>query len=562
MGGVSPLDTATMPEQRPDQRIGARLAAALLARSSPTALELLTCGALLLALGAGVFAAHVRDGGFYSDDWAAAAEYQAAAAREEGVLAALAGATNGTLLAFRPVLALVLPLPHALFGLEPRGHLALAVMLAALASLCLYWLLRTVSVERLHAGAIAALVLIFPWSDATRLWATASANNLAVCFYLLGTLLAVRGLHRSGRRALAVHAGAISLYLLSVLTYEVTALAILGSGLLYAACSTRPAALRRWPWDVAAVGTALALVGLNTPREVRPPSELVVRAGAFADEGLSVLAAAAMPFWAVPRPVALGVLAAVIGAAAVLVRSLAEGDPDRDHLRRWLALACAGAIGVVAGYAMFLPGEDHYSPLKEGLSNRVNLLAGLGHVTLVYSAAVLAAALAARASSGGGARAAIVALPALTASALALGYASEIKGHMAGYARTTDYQGRLLTVIRREVRAPSRATIYTFGHRTYTAPGLAAFRHWDLKGAVRVALADPTLDAYPIYPGVEWVCGAGAMYPRSRFYSREQSLSTYGKGVWVDFASGRAVLIRDRSQCLAMQASFRPGTWS
>ena len=546
----------------PVRRRTARLGAFLLDRSGPTALELVACGALLLALGAGVFGAHVRDGGFYSDDWAGAAEYQAAAARGEGVFGALASATNGTLLAFRPVLALVLPLPHALFGLDPRGHLALAVVLGMLTSLCLYGLLRTVAVERLHAGAIAALVLVFPWSDATRLWATASANNLAVCFYLLGALLALRGLRRSGRRALAMHAGAICLYVLSVLTYEVTALAILCSGLLYAAFSTWPAALRRWPFDVVALATALVPVGLNTPREVRPPSELVVRAGAFADEGLSVLAAAALPFGAVPRLVVLGALAAVIGAAIALLRRLAADDPERDRVRRWLALALAGAVGVVVGYAMFLPGADHYSPLKEGLSNRVNLLAAIGHVTLVYSVAVLAATLAGRASSASRARAAIVVLPALTACALALGYTNEITSHMAGYARTTDYQGRLLAVIRREVRAPSGATIYTFGHRTYTAPGLAAFRHWDLKGAVRVALADPTLDAYPIYPGVEWVCGASAMYPRSRFYSREQSLSTYGKGVWVDFASGRAAVIRDRGQCLAMQASFRPGTWS
>ena len=556
------LDTATKPKQRPDRRAGARLATALLTRSSPTALELVACCALLLALGAWVFGAHVRDGGFYSDDWAAAAEYQAAAARGEGVLGALADATNGTLLAFRPVLALVLPLPHALFGLDPRGHLALAVVLAALTSLCLYGLLRTVAVERLHAGAIAALVLVFPWSDATRLWATASANNLAVCFYLLGTVLALRALRMSGRRALAVHAGAVCLYVLSVLTYEVTALAILGSGLLYAACSSWPAALRRWPWDVAALGTALALVGLNTPREVRPASELVVRAGTFADEGLSVLAAAAMPFGTAPRLAVLGALAAVLGAAVVLERTSPRGDPERDRLRRWLTLALVGAIGVVLGYAMFLPGEDHYSPLNEGLSNRVNLLAALGHVTLVYSVAVLAAALVGRALAGPAARAAVLALPALAAGALAVGYAGEVRAHAAGYARTTAFQDRLIGLIRREVSAPSGATIYTFEHPTYTAPGVAAFRHWDLKGAVRVALEDPTLDAYPIYAGVEWVCGATAMHPRSRFYSREQSLSAYGKGVWVDFASGRAVVIGGREQCLAMQASFRPGTWS
>ena len=544
----------------PPRRRGERLGASLLDRSPPTARELVLFAILLIVIAAVVFGPHVGDGGFYSDDWAAAAEYQAGA--RDGVWEALAGATNPTLLAFRPLLALVLPLPHALFGLDPRGHLALAIGLGVLASLCLYGLLRTVAIERLHAGAIAALVLVFPWSDATRLWATASANNLALCLYLLGAVVALRGLRQSGRRALGLHATAVCLYVSSVLTYEVAALAILAGGLLYAARSSWSQALRRWPLDVVAVGAALALVALNTPREVRAPGELLARASTFADEGLSVLAAAAMPFGSSPRLALLAVLAAVIATSAVVERGLPRGDPERERLRRWLCVALAGALAIVLGYAMFVPGEDHYSPLKDGLSNRINLLAALGHVMLVYSVAVLATALVARAMSGVGARAATIALPSLAAGALALGYASEIRVHMAGYARTTDYQERLLGVIRSEARAPSGATIYTFGHKVYTAPGLAAFRHWDLKGAVRVALADPTLDAYPIYPGVEWVCGATAMHPRSRFYSAEQSLSAYGKGVWVDFAGGRAVVVSGREQCLALQESFRPGTWS
>ena len=552
--GVLEMTTA-VPRRR------ARLGAVLLERSGPSALELVLVGMLLLGLGAVVFGPHVRDGGFYSDDWAAAAEYQAGAG--EGVVEALAGATNPTLLAFRPLLALVLPLPHALFGLDPRGHLALAIVLGVLASLCLYVLLRTVSIERLHAGAIAALVLVFPWSDATRLWPTASANNLALCLYLLGAVVALHGLRHAGRRGRALHAGALCLYVLSVLTYEVAALAILAGGPpLYALCSTWSRALWRWPWDVVAVGAALALVALNTPRELRAPGELLARAWMFADEGLALLAAAALPFGSLPRLAVLAAMAVVIGASAALARTLAPGDPERAALRRWLCVALAGALAIVLGYAMFVPGEDHYSPLKDGLSNRINLLAAIGHVTLVYAVAVLGALLVARTWGGVPGRTAALALPAIAAGALALGYASEVRVHMAGYFRTTDYQDRLIALIRAEVRAPSEATIYTFGQRVYTAPGLASFRHWDLKGAVRVALADPTLDAYPIYPGVEWACGASSMHPRSRFYSAEQSLSAYGKGVWVDLASGRAVLVRSRAQCLALQASFRPGVWS
>ena len=57
------------------------------------------------------------------------------------------------------------------------------------------------SIEPSGPLAISLLSLLFPWSEAARVWPTASINNLAVCAYLLGTVVALDGLRFEGRRA-------------------------------------------------------------------------------------------------------------------------------------------------------------------------------------------------------------------------------------------------------------------------------------------------------------------------------------------------------------------------
>jgi hypothetical protein len=67
---------------------------------------------------------------------------------------------------------------------------------------------------------MASLVLLFPWSDSNRLWAMASYNQLAVVFWLLGLLLALRGFRSTGRAAVLLHAGALLLYAAGIAVYE------------------------------------------------------------------------------------------------------------------------------------------------------------------------------------------------------------------------------------------------------------------------------------------------------------------------------------------------------
>src|SRR4051794_23975673 len=139
--------------------------------------------ALLVAL---VYGDHVFRGGLLWDDWenAATSHYH----YEQGFL----GPFDLRQAAYRPVLQLLLPLPHLVFGSSAPWHLALALMLAVAAATAFYALLLALGAHREFALGAAALALVFPWSDSTRLWATASLNLVALVLFFTAATVAVR----------------------------------------------------------------------------------------------------------------------------------------------------------------------------------------------------------------------------------------------------------------------------------------------------------------------------------------------------------------------------------
>ena len=109
----------------------------------------------------------------------------------------------------------------------------MAVVLAALVAFLFYILLRRLQLERLHAGAVATLVLLFPASDSTVFWATGSIAHATVALYLVGAICALHGLRASGRAAVAFQALAIAFYTASILQYQIAAPFVLLSVFLY-----------------------------------------------------------------------------------------------------------------------------------------------------------------------------------------------------------------------------------------------------------------------------------------------------------------------------------------
>src|SRR5437764_3143887 len=126
---------------------------------------------VLLILGGIVFEPAIAHGGFYADDW------------ENGASAVFyyeQSSIGPFRPAFQPLLSVLTPLPHLLFGPHPAWHLALALVVGVAASLAFAAVLVRTGLSRLDAVAIAALALILPASDSVRLYSTAAINSIAL----------------------------------------------------------------------------------------------------------------------------------------------------------------------------------------------------------------------------------------------------------------------------------------------------------------------------------------------------------------------------------------------
>lgn len=493
----------------------------------------------LYALALGVIAAlvygsHVAHGGLYWDDWrnAATARYS-----PDG----FAGPFDLRLVAYRPLLGLTLPLPHVVFGPAPTPHLGVALALAVAVSACLYAALRELGLARPHAAAIGVLALVFPWSDSTRLWATGGINNLAVALLLGGLLARLAGLRASGRRRGALRVAAPTLYALSVLTYEATAVAALLSLPLYALRAGWRPALRWWRVDALAVVLATALVGAATTRELLSPRDQLAHAVEVGRDAAALVAGAIAPLPAMP-PTWGALVVPLLVAAALL--AAARGHPRAEALRRWAAVAAGALTLVAAAYVMFVPGEAAYTPLGPGTANRVNVLAGLGLVTLAYALALIAATLLPVPRRVGPLVAAVL------VGAVGLGYVARVDADVARWDAAARTQERVLTAIEAAgPRLPPGTTLYVSGYDMFAAPGIPSFAvSWDLNGAAKLTLDDPAARAFPLAPSVRLECGHEGVQPRGRVYTPAEG-ADYGRAFTLDVAAGALEPIDGPAAC-------------
>ena len=518
----------------------------------PSWVETGACALLLALVAVAAFGPHVAGAGFLQDDWDL--QSQSRFAPQPGLLGAYEQAASMRFFDYRPVVSLVFATTHELLGTNVSAHLGVAAAIGVLVSLLLYRLLRELRLEPIHAGVLAVLALLYPFSDTTRLWAAGGVNNLGVVLYLLGTLTALHGLRAGGgRSALRWHAGALLLYVLSVLTYQVAAPLALLSGLVYALRAPWRSVVPRWALDVVAVATATAVVVVNAPRRIQTLESQLDHALEIARESFSLLAWTALPFGQ-PRPVAACLVALVILAAALAAaRRRPPGDLVRAELRRWLAVACAGMLVVGAGYAVIAPANPFFVPLTPGTANRINGVPGLGFSIVVYALAMLAGVLV----LGARRRAA---LPAIVLSVvLALGYVVRLRESEVAWADSWRIQGDVLAALDRALPGSrSGATVYSFGHPIDAAPGIAVFRQLDLKPAVKVALGDASLTGWPVLPRTTFACERDRVYPTNNRYG-PQNGAPYGRAFFVDVSSGRVARIDSAGECQRATRSFRPG---
>jgi hypothetical protein len=486
--------------------------------------ELALAGVALTLLGALVYAPQVAHGGLYWDDWANAANVHFTA--EPGLFGAIDQATERPVFGYRPVLTTLLVLEYKALGTHAHALIALAVLYAVSTAWALFLLLRTLGVRAREAIVPAALLLVFPWCDSTRMWNTASFDTLAVTFFLLGLTLAIRAL-RSGSRPLT--AASLALYLLAAWTYEIVAIGVLAAVAVYWLVAPGRPAKRRFVLDVVVVGVALALVAAGTTRTPLSAADQVRHAGTIGEQSFSVLARSLVPVGDVP-----GVVGAVLAAAAVGVALW------RGASRRWLVAAALGALGVAAGYVLFVPAARYYEPLAPGTTNRMNVLAAVGFVVLVCVLVRMAA----------GRRLAVALL-----AAIGIGYVVQVRSDQDGWRRSAEVQSDVLAGVGTSIpRPPPDATIYTFNAPSFAAPGIPAFSlPFDLRAAVRLQYDDGSLRAFPIRGFDTIDCRAGDLHPVGGTYGVAHGAS-YGDAWFVSVPRRRAFRVTSRGQCEALRA--------
>ena len=514
---------------------------------------LLAC--LFLALVAtAIYLPYVRDGGFYLDDWSEAAGryYPPGGGGLGSVLSYFHGAFEA-----RPTLILYMLVKFYAFGTNTELHLAWGVILGVIVAALLYALLRSFGVPWQHAGMIAALSLAFPWFDSTRLWMIASNSMLAVALVLAGILVALTGLRR---RSWPLHACAALLYLASILTYEVTLPLVVAAGVLYTVRYGWRAA--RWPWliDIGVVFVAALWNATHTHQDISGISGDLAHLEEIVVAGGTLLGRTLYPVGPHGHTTTmLLILAAVFGAGVCVYLARRRREVDEGWgLREWLLLGAAGIVVAALGWAMLIPADPYYTPSVYGITNRINVLAGIGLVVVVYSALGTGVTLAGMAIPriAGAVPTLIVVLGAMLGAA----YIHVVERHADLWA--TAYRAELEGLDRIESAYPNPppgALIIASEYPAYQTLGVPIFSaRWDLNGMVKLRYGNGSLAAIPRTETLDFTC------LRRGIAVEEEGADTgiraaYGKAMLVDVGTGRRSVPRNQRECRRVEAEFPPG---
>jgi len=548
---------------------GRALARRLLAAHPLGGRELALAGLLLAVLALVTFIGHIRHGGFYYDDWGVLSIVRFPAPSVHGALSAL-----WPFYSKRPGEVGWYALVDSTLGFHASQQLILAAAMLTLEVLCVFALMRMLGLATLHALLICALVLIFPFSDSQWLWAIMSMATLASSLALIGVMLAIKALESDGRRAIALHAISLALYVASILSYEVFAALGCLAGLAYARRVGLRRARTRWALDVAVIlGTLISAKVLlprdhSTPVTTQSVSGLLHHASLVIDQGSGIFSSALVPIGSPDQRIVLALLLLVFAGAAAMWWRLPVSDPARPLLRGWLVIALIGGLVASAAWAIYLPAIDYYSPGALGTGNRVNGLAGVGVVMFLYATGVLAAACLWRLAIRAGRDRELptqspgfALLAVLGALLLGAGYLHRATRDASAWNRAVTEQNRMLATITRLLpQLHPHVTLYTFDHPTQVGSWVGVFRFpWDLSGALKHAYGFRDIGGVPIDQGTPMVCGVQGFYP---FYggTHRGSGTPYGHAYLVDVKRRRAAPVTDRVRCLTLTRDLRAGT--
>jgi hypothetical protein len=531
----------------------------LLTRRACSIREAAVASVLFVGLAFAVLGAHVGNGGFELDDWSWASDHQRYGGFFSNLWRMLRSSTSygGS----RPGEAVYFATTYSVFGTNVALHIALTIVLAGLMSAAAYVCMRTVGLERIHAAAIAFLLLVFPAADASRLWPSAGYGQLAICIYALGLLCSLHAFRLEGRASLRWHAAGVLLYGASLLTYEVAIGGVVASVAIYRLRVHWRPALRRWAVDLALLAPA-ALYAHHTKGASFGPGHVAHHIRQLVGQAKTLLTRLGV----VSDPARVPLLAILLFVAAAAILAFRPG-PASAPLRRWLAILGGGVIAVAAGYLPYATSSAFYVPLQPGIGNRTNIAAAFGYVLLLYALAVLAGYVliaAVRRPAPG------VALTGAAVAALAGLWIARLNDDRVAWDRVRTVTDGVLAQVRRAGKPAPDTTVYTFAAPGTTSPLVFTFSaSWDLTGALQLMWHDTSLHGIPgpsLAPGfgnfvdpslpgnvagnAGLECRARDVRPRGWLYF-DREASPYGKTIFVDVARQQAVQVRTRATCLA-----------
>jgi hypothetical protein len=533
--------------------------ARLLADDRPSLREVALYGAFMAVVAAVLLGRHVKDAGFFSDDWAYRAVW--VQTDDKGFFGQINNFLGSDGLKGRPTLAVYLSFLQQSLGSRQGAYLAWAAVLAVVFSVAVYLLLRTLGLRRLDAGLIGVLVLVFPASDSTRIWSMISDASFAMTLAVLGVYCVIRSLQVDGRRAsLALRIGGSVLMVLGVTTYELTFVALLCSFVLYRTQVGWRETLKNAVVDWVVLGLTYALVISQSTAQHLPLSDAIDHGWTVCKQVFTLIATIALPLDSAGAGIAL--CAAILLGAVVLGRRLPTGDPTRAALTRWLWTALIAAIMIAASYVLYGPAAPFYEPLAPGLINRTNAFGAVPIVVFVYALAALLGTMVFRAlrEDRGVAAAATAAIALL----LVVDYTSSMTHHLklwdSGYKRAQAGLARFTS----KVPPPPRGTLIVFyGQPIQETQNIPVWSHyWDLNGALQLTYHDPSLRGRPAFPGTRVQCDKRSATLLNDLYAGvvlPTDDTPYGKLYLFDSNSGVLGVPKNQAECRDMAPKFIPG---
>jgi hypothetical protein len=514
---------------------------------------------LLTALAFVVYGWYALHGGFIADDWVNADHYYFAP--EPGFW----GAVDNYQTPSRPIAAVWVTLTYELLGMHFDQHLLLSVVLAAFLSVAYFAFLRTLGLGLPWAFAAAAILLVFPSSDSTRLWSTGSQINLFIGLYLVAMVVAIGGRRRFGPApslpAVCTQVIASALAVVAVGGYEIVAPAVFLSFVLYRWVGGRGGTLWRWLLDVVPTALLLVLYTRKFGDSASGPGQLLDNAHLVIDGAAWVLAYSLYPSRLLSSPwVLVGVVGGIL-LVTQLVRQLAPPSPERDAIARWSVPILLALAAIAVGYAMIVPVADRYPLYAPGIQNRTNCFAALGISALVVFLAATVGSMLAGAMPRISAQARAQARAGITA-VLILGvigvYTMRVTEDADRWTQASEIQDEILTEAKELVPSPPPdATIFTSPYPGIRAPGVPIFGgggNNDQVGAFKVAYDSSEMRAFPLLMEVGLTCGPSQMSQ----INAGNSETAYGKGILIDFRTRTVYRPRNRRECIEAKQAMRP----